>query len=68
MNKCNKRYIMPVDSKRWTVVPQQVSVDSAIKGDCTCRTAQCGGSGEVNLWSNVFKTSVSAGSISRQQN
>jgi len=59
---------MPVDSKRWTVVPQQVSVDGAVKGDCNCGTAQCGGSGEVNLWSTVFETSVNAVSISRQQN
>jgi hypothetical protein len=66
--KCNKQHIMPVDSNRQTVVPQRVSVDSAVKGDCNRGTVQCRGSGEANPWSTVFETSVCALSIGRQQN
>ena len=43
-------------------------MDSRVKGDCNCGTAQCRVSGEVHLWSTVFKTSVSDVSISRQKN
>jgi hypothetical protein len=42
-------------------------VDSRVKGDCNCGTAWCRANGEVHLWNTVFKTGVSAVSISRQK-
>jgi len=60
----NKQHTRPADSKRDTVMPERVSVDIRVKGDCKLGTAWCGVSGLVNLWSTVFETSVNAVSIS----
>jgi len=37
-------------------------------GNCNCKPEYCGVSGQLNLWSTLFETGVSAVIISRQQN
>jgi hypothetical protein len=39
-----------------------------VKGDCNCKLAYCGVSGELKPWSTVFETGVSDVITSRQQN
>jgi len=46
---------------------QTANVDDRASEGGNCKTPECKAS-EVNLWSTEFETSVSAVSISRQQN